>query len=142
MKKVYFSRAMDLFEFNEIEFQYNNVKVMMKNEGFELVNEFQLSNFVSIKADNPEICLSKEAEKVVANDLKKLKKADILLVDFTKDKHFYFGCICELVYAYLWKKEIVVYTGNTTNNSRLWLHYHVNHICKTFDEALDYIKNI
>ena len=141
MNKVYFCRAMDTFHFDEIKNQYVEIDKLLSNEGFELINKFSMDNFSSITENSTHEFITDNANRIVEKDLENLKKTDFVIVDLSIENHFYFGCICEIVYAYLWKKKIIVFTGKSKNGSRLWLHYHADYICETLEESIKYIIN-
>jgi len=141
MNKVYFCRAMDTFEIDEIKEQYVKVNNLLSNSGLELVNKFDDSNFMHVNEKSTQEDISNNANRIVNNDLDNLKKTDFVIVDLSLENHFYFGCICEIVYAHLWKKKVIVFTGKSKNESRLWLHYHADYICENLENAIEYIVN-
>lgn len=83
-----------------------------------------------------------EAEEVVVNDLRVLGTCDAVLMDMTIPRRNYIGCNCELVYAFLWRKPVVVYVGRSGNHRRHWLRYHATVVCRTQGEAIAELVNI
>ncbi len=140
MKAIYFARAMEGLSRSDILLHYAEVDKVLSQIGLRLINPFQEKNFLVGQGCEAEI--DKEAYRIVRDDLERLRQADILLVDLSIPKHSYIGCVCEIVYAYLLEKPVVVYVGDSDNGSRLWLHYHATYICATLEEAIDYIKKI
>jgi hypothetical protein len=54
----------------------------------------------------------------------------------------YVGCSCEIVYAHLERKPIVVYVGTTDNASRIWLQYHASGIFEQRADAIEYLLHL
>ena len=140
MKTVYFARAMDGLSKPDILAHYAKVDKVLTGVGLRLVNPHQ--GEISLYDPGSGSDANKEGRIIVEEDLGRLRQADILLVDLSIPGHNYIGCICEIVYAWLWQKPVVVYVGDSGNESRLWLRQHATHICSTFGEALDYIEQI
>jgi len=141
MKKVFFCRAMDLLQFDEIKEQYDNVESMLSELGFEQINKFGKMTFSAVTPNTPNADLKKNASEVVHYALERIKQADYVLADLSKENHFYFGSVCEIVYAKQFNKKVVICTGNANNDKRLWLHYHADYVCETMEQAIQYIKD-
>jgi nucleoside 2-deoxyribosyltransferase len=73
------------------------------------------------------------ARRIVEADLDMLRRADLLLVDLSRENHTYVGCICEIVYAHLMRIPVIAFVGNKDWDERTWLRYHVTSFCKRFD---------
>jgi nucleoside 2-deoxyribosyltransferase len=83
-----------------------------------------------------------ELAGIVRADLDALEEADVLLADFSNPAHRYVGCVCEVVYAHLAGKPVVVYVGDTDYSERLWLRYHATRICPTLREVAIAISEV
>jgi nucleoside 2-deoxyribosyltransferase len=142
MKKAYFSRAMDCFDFSEIAAQYKKMEEIFVKCGLEIANPFDETNFVQVNEKCSNQYMNEGSKIIVEKDLEILKRADFLIADLSIKNHFYFGCICEIVYAHLWHKPVIVFTGDSNNSARLWMYHHANYVCKTLDEVIDILKAI
>ena len=72
----------------------------------------------------------------IESDLAWLRRSDALVVDLAIEDWAYVGCICELVYAHLWKLPAVVMAGSSSIESRLWLRYHATTVVATIEDAV------
>ena len=74
-------------------------------------------------------------KQIVETDKAMIKRADILLVEMSRDDIPYIGTSMEILYAWERGKEIIVWGGSES----YWVRYHASRIFKTLSEALDYI---
>ena len=139
--RVYFARAMDGLPGAEIARNYAEVGSLLNNKGMSLVNPFKEEDYVP-REDLPANDIDREAKRIVEQDLKRLRNADVLLLDIALAHQCYFGGACEMVYARRWHKLIVVYEGDSGNGSRLWLRYHADHVCRDLSEAVSYLTAV
>lgn len=72
----------------------------------------------------------------VRSDLAWLRRSDALLIDMHLEDWSYVGCVCELVYAYLWEIPTIVVVGSSLIQERIWLRYHATKIVRDIDEAI------
>ena len=72
----------------------------------------------------------------VRSDLAWLRRSDALVVDMSRPDWAYIGCVCELVYAHLWRIPTIVITGGTGHETRIWLKYHATKTVSRIDEAV------
>jgi len=63
--------------------------------------------------------------------------SDILLVNATKPS---WGTAMEIMFAFERNKIIVAFTGNDFEKTSPWVIFHSTRICKTLEEALEYIN--
>lgn len=140
MKKVYFARAMDGLSRSEILLHYEQVNRALTEAGLRLVNLPRSED--SFFDGESDLGPDQEVRKIVEQGLRKLRQADVLIADLSIPGHNYIGCICEIVYAHLWQKKVVVFTGDSGNETRPWLRYHTTHLCSTFDEAINHVMRI
>ena len=131
---VYFALAMEGINPKDVKAIFLKAVNSLETKGLKIANRHILESH-SLKPKNS----LEETNKVVNDDLKVLKECDILLVDYSIPNRNYVGATCEIVYAYLWEKPIIVYVGESDNDQRLWLRYHATHICNTLEQALRYL---
>lgn len=136
MARIYFARAMEDMDAREILRAGESVAELLDARGLQLVDPF-------LEVDRHEdTCAIKErAREIVERDLDLLRTVDAVLMDCSIPGRSYIGCICELVYAYLWNIPVVVYVGSSNNDKRYWLQYHAPHICRTQDEAINILAS-
>lgn len=134
IKKVYFAHAMDLIDPQEIKKNINKFEKLIKKYGnVELINTYTISSSLKRSELNP----IEKAKFVVTRDLELLKESNVLFVDYSRQNMNYIGCTCEIVYAFIYNKPIIVYVGNSGNENRLWLLYHTDKIYKNLKDALE-----
>ena len=134
MRKVYFASGMENMSLEEVRARYLKTADLLESHGFEMVNRRVQERYF----DQP--CNSIERiRQVVEDDLKALRECDLLLVDYSIPDRNYVGSTCEIVYAHLWGKPVVVYVEESNNDQRCWLRYHATYICKTLSQALKYM---
>ena len=132
MCRVYFARAMDGMDAEHIACEAKEVARELAAHGMQMVD-----TFVEVKSDEDLRTFDEKAREIVERDLALLKSADAVLMNCSIPGRSYVGCICELVYAYLWRIPVVVYVGSSDNDKRYWLQYHATHVCRSRNEAVD-----
>lgn len=132
MKGVYLSTAIDLVEPADVARRYRIAEDMLRGSGFRLVNAHALGKMTDAVDQVDPAGITEQA-------LSLIYESDFVLTDLSRPNHTYIGCICEMVYAYLWQKPIVVLVGHSGNEWRPWLRFHASHICTTLDQALDWL---
>ncbi len=78
----------------------------------------------------------------VRSDLAWLRRSDALVIDMSLEDWSYVGCVCELVYAYLWEIPTVIVAGTSSIQERLWLRYHATKIVHEVDEAIAELQSL
>lgn len=131
MRRVYFARAMDGIATDWIRGQALEIEEILAAFGIQMLDPYREER----ERESGE-SFEGRAREIVERDLALLRNSDAMLMDCSIAEHNYIGCICELVYAYLWKIPIVVFVGDTGNEKRIWLQYHASHVCKNRDEAI------
>lgn len=77
-----------------------------------------------------------------AKDYHLLDKSDILLVNFDYEKNSPFlGTSMEIGRAFYQRKPIIIFSEQDWVHQSLTLQYHASAIVKTFDDAVELIKN-
>ena len=137
MVRVYFASAIENLSLEEVEAHYVQVAKLLESREFQMTNRNVQDYYL------PQDCDSiTRIREVIENDLHTLSQSDLLLVDYSIPNRNYVGCTCEIIYAYLWAKPIVVYVGQSSNGRSHWLRYHATYVCETVSQALDYmVKN-
>ena len=72
----------------------------------------------------------------IESDLAWLRRCDALVIDLALEDWSYVGCICELVYAHLWRLPTVVMAGSSSIEARPWLRYHATTVVSSLDAAV------
>jgi diadenosine tetraphosphate (Ap4A) HIT family hydrolase len=139
--KVFFARAMDLMKFPEIHTQFEKVEKTLANLGFEQTNKFN-NSFVPITLNTENSDLKNHATKIVKFCHDQIAKSDYVLADLSIPNHFYFGAIAEIIQAKQLGKKVIAYTGDSSNDKRIFLHHYADHVCKTLEEAMNIIIGI
>jgi nucleoside 2-deoxyribosyltransferase len=140
MKRIYFARAMEGLEKDSVHNTANRVRSDLKSNGFDMIDTIDGLKLPDLM--NPFDFSGTLSGQIVQHDLALLRQADGVLMDMTIPKRNYVGCVCELVYANMWKKPTVVYVGDSGNDKRHWLIYHADVVCFTFRDALEHLKRI
>ncbi len=138
MKRVYFAQRMDGLPIEEVHANYDRFRKALPPDEILLINTAKNGVF----SDKPSKLSRSKAARIVEHDLSLLKQADLLLVDYSLKGWNYVGCTCEVVYAHLWGKPVIVFTGNSTNADRTWLKHLSTRICNTFDDAIHTVLDI
>jgi len=134
MRKVYFSSGIENISFEELQVRYLQVANLLEFHGFEMVNRRIQDHYLQQPCDS-----MARIRDLVQGDLRKLKGSDLLLVDYCIPNRNYVGSTCEIVYAYLWGKPVIIYVGQSDNGQRFWLRYHATYICETVSQAVQYM---
>jgi len=137
MMNVYFASAIENQSFDEVQARYVQVANLLESRGFQMTNRNIQDRYLQQSCDSVA-----RMREVVEYDLETLRQSDLLLVDYSIPNRNYVGCTCEIVYAYLWRKPVIVFVGQSNNGQRGWLRYHANYVCETVSQALEYmVKN-
>jgi len=137
MAGVYFASAMENLSLDEVEANYVKVANLLESRGFQITNLNVRDHYLSQHRAS-----AARVREVIEADLHTLRESDLLLVDYSIPNRNYVGCTCEIVYAYLCAKPVVVYVGASGNGRSRWLRYHTTFVCRTVSQALAYmVKN-
>ena len=132
---IYFARAIDGLDPKEI-------KTLAEQVGRELAAaDMQMVDPYVELPQNVSNCSLDTLRDLVARDLALLKEVNGVLMDLSLVGRSYVGCICELVYASLWRIPVAVYVGDSGIGSRPWLRYHAAHVSKYRSEAVNYLQS-
>jgi nucleoside 2-deoxyribosyltransferase len=121
--RIYFARGVDGLPKSEVTRPAARARKLLAKYGLTLIDPVDSSRKL-------------KAGEIVASDLHHLKECDAVLMDMTVAGRNYIGCCCELVYAYLWRKPVLVYVGTSGNEKRHWLRYHASKVCRTQAQAI------
>jgi nucleoside 2-deoxyribosyltransferase len=78
-------------------------------------------------------------KSLIPDDLKLIEESDILLAIVDGKKSY--GTIMEIVYAKLYKKNVMIICTNKSEKHP-WLSYHADKIFTTFEEAEQWLKTL
>lgn len=131
LKYIYYCRAMDGLDVNEIEAEYNYIQSKLDAQGRVLVNPFEKTEHMSLKLNKI------NAELIVKENIKGISKADCVIVNMSKKNHFYVGCIAEMIYAKEKGCYVIVITGDTGVENHFYTLYHADKIYHDIDELFD-----
>lgn len=134
LKYIYYCRAMDGLNDDEIEAEYNYVQKRLAEVGRVLINPFSKDEHRSLKLNKI------NSELIVKENIKGISKADCVIVNLSIKNHLYVGCIAEMVYAKEKGCYVIVITGNTGVENHFYTIYHADKIYHDIDE-LFYVKD-
>lgn len=132
MKRVYYARAVDGRDRATLKSIADELCSVLAQRGLELLDP----------VDYADSALAAPYGDIVENDLALLKTADAVLMDLSLERWTYVGCICELVYAHLWRIPVVVFITGSTLSERAWLRYHATRITSDRETALTALDEI
>lgn len=75
-------------------------------------------------------------DQIVKGDLEDIEDCSAVLVNATRPS---WGTAMEIVYAHQKGKLVSVFVGNSKVSP--WLTYHVSHVAKTIDEAVEWLNS-
>ena len=118
---VYYARAVDSCDWNEVQASRQRVVDCFAQRGMEVINDFS-DGFDSDK-------------ELVESQIANIRRCDILVAQLTIPNHPYVGCIGEIIYAHqMGKRVYVVYGENAHIRDRPWLSYHADGFFRTFQD--------
>jgi ubiquinone/menaquinone biosynthesis C-methylase UbiE len=126
--KVYYARAMDGIEPSKIMEDDRQLEVVLSQKGFSITNPYTEQEVQVERAD-----------RLVENNIKSLKKSDVVLANLSIQNYTYIGAVFEVVQAANLGIPIVVCVGDSDLVNRYYLHYYSNFICKHISEGVEYI---
>lgn len=138
--RVYFARAVDGLDSDQVIRLGAEARQALEAVGLSMVdpvasepafNDAQVDGAATVDA-------SPFYRQVVEHDLAMLRGCDAVLMDMTIPYRTYVGCICEMIYAYLWNIPCVVYLGQI-DPDRPWLRYHATAMFTARSEAVAYL---
>lgn len=132
MKRVYYARAVDGRDRSELRTVAQELRKTLAQRDWELLDPIEYGDVVV-----PPLHTA-----IVEDDLTLLRTADAVLMDLSLERWTYVGCICELVYAHLWRIPVIVYITGPTLSERAWLRYHATRITSDRDAALAALEEI
>lgn len=120
---------MDSLTSEEIFNTTRNIVALLRTLPFQVISGDKNNTLV------PKYCSLQERSKIIVeHDLQDIKQSDLFLVDYSIPNRNYVGCTFEMAYAFLWKKTIIVYVGDSGNENRIFLQYHATHICNDLEK--------
>jgi nucleoside 2-deoxyribosyltransferase len=134
---VFLSIPMDGLTVSEIRWRERRMQKVLGSLSVDSRSAYDEENEARDEGLGPR----ERAAVVVARDVAMLKRADVVLIDFSKVDHAYVGCTCEMVYAHLSKKPVIAYVGSTGIRNRTWLIHHADTVCGTLREIPDAVRS-
>jgi hypothetical protein len=137
---VYIARAIDDRPPTEIATSHHLMTRALHAAGFASIDpvlEFQYDGATEASPVD-----AKMPRLRVEADLERLRRSDAVLADMSIPGWVYVGCICELVYAHLWRVPSVVITGDSALGTRMWLRYHATAIVPTLDAGVRTLRSL
>lgn len=128
-QKVFFSRAIDGINPDDVIAQERSVCDALASLGMSISNPFRANDVRRNRISG--------INEIVEDDLSTLANSDIVLADLSIPKRSYIGAIFELAHAYELGKQIYVWVGRSGNENRTWLKYYADAICKDFDDVIE-----
>ncbi|MBQ3418184.1 MAG: nucleoside 2-deoxyribosyltransferase [Ruminococcus sp.] len=128
LKYVYYCRAMDGFNPDEIDNEYKYIEEKLKEQGRVLVNP-------STKTEHNLKMNKTNSKLVVEENLNGISKADCVIVNLSRKNHLYVGCIAEMVYAKERGCYIIVVVGDSGADNHFYTIYHADKIYKKLDDV-------
>lgn len=136
---VYLARAVDNLEARDVNDTGDAWRRILRENGLTpidpVVHPFPQVHAVRVDQSRP------PAERV-ESDLQWLRRSDALLIDMSREDWTYVGCVCELVYAHLWRIPVVIVVGRSGLQKRIWLQYHATEIVENPEEAMAVLKRL
>jgi hypothetical protein len=138
--RVYFARAVDGLDGAHVARLAEEARQILEAVGLSMVDPvasepaFPDAEVNGAVTPDP----SQFYRQIVEHDLAMLRGCDAVLMDMTIPSRNYIGCICEMMYAYIWDIPCVVYLGRADPN-RPWLRYHATAMFAARSEAVAYL---
>jgi len=138
--RVYFARAVDGLDGEQVTRLAEEARQALEAVGLSMVDPVASEPAFSGAEVNGEVAADRLQfyRQIVEHDLAMLRGCDAVLMDMTMPFRNYIGCICELIYAYMWNIPCVVYLGKSDPN-RPWLRYHATAMFAARSEAVAYL---
>ena len=115
--RIYFARAIDYRNHDEIRSSFDAAAKALEVHGFEVVDPTaSLAGWEIV--DGSVVPSGVEYGQIVEGELSQLRDCDLLLVDMSIPNHTYFGCIAEIVYAHLWKMPVAILVSDSSMKTR------------------------
>lgn len=137
LKYVYYCRAMDGLNTEEIEYEYKKIQFELEKQGRILVNPFDKDEHNKLKLNKS------NAEFIVTSNIEGIQKADCVIVDISLKNHLYVGCIGEMIFAKQNNKFVIIISGETGIENHFYSLYCADKIIKSQEilfKTLDWRK--
>ncbi len=138
MRRVYYARAMDGLTEDEVLAGPRRIQAMVDASRMAVIDPYMEQRI--LRDRRLQLDADEFAREIVDSDLELLRRSDVVLMDLSLAGRIYVGCICELVYAHLYRIPVVVNVGSTGIEERIWLRYHASKICHSLQEAVDSLE--
>ena len=126
--KIYYVRAMDGIDSSEIKRDERKLGSALRKKELSIVNPYTNSDDKLERID-----------QLIENNLSLLTDSHMVLADLSMRNYIYVGAVFEIVQATDIGHPIVVCVGDSDLGERCYLYYYTNFLCRTIDEAIEYI---
>lgn len=127
---IYFARAMDARDANDIKAEDEKYMKLVSSIGGFIINPYKE------KIHNP----LEDGGRVAHDDLELLKISDVVLADLSIPDYQYVGCIFEIVHAANNDIPVILVEGERDFHNRYFIQAYCDFISKTGEEAVEYIR--
>jgi diadenosine tetraphosphate (Ap4A) HIT family hydrolase len=132
LKNIYYGRAMDERDEDEIFSEYDVVSKRLKENGMILVNPFN-------GKPNTYVIDKESGQKVAKENWENMEDADCVIINLSIRGHFYFGCMDEIITAKQKGRFVILIVGDAGADKHHYAHFRSDLIVKTIDEALKFL---
>jgi diadenosine tetraphosphate (Ap4A) HIT family hydrolase/nucleoside 2-deoxyribosyltransferase len=134
IKKVYYCRAMDGLEKDEIINEFHIIEERLKEKNIRLINIYE-DNHNSLNKNKENAML------IMHENSKGIDAADCVIVNLSIKNHLYIGCIDEMIVAKERGRFVIVIAGDAGADNHFYTYLRSDLIVKTIDEAIDYLAS-
>lgn len=128
LKYIYYCRAMDGLNPDDIEAEYKYIKNRLAENGRVLVNPYTSDNHYLLEINEH------NADIIVSGNLHDILRSDCVIVNLSIKNHTYVGCIAEMVYAKLKGCFVIVICGDSGVENHFHTLFHADKIYRSIDE--------
>lgn len=132
---IYLAGGVHGYSYMEANAWREAVAVMLRKAGHQTINPMRYRIW-----NEPGEQEQFDVNELVHRDLRDVERSDIILVEYCDPERNYTGTTTEMVYARLWNKPVIVFTGERKISP--WLRWLATKVCRTYSEAVDYIVEV
>jgi nucleoside 2-deoxyribosyltransferase len=136
--RLFYAQPVDFVAFPIVEENVKQLEILTKGLPIEIV-----APYLDERDYKAEGTISREvAQRIVERDYEVLDTCDILLVDLSREDRQALGIVFEMARAESSGKVIIVYTGGSAIDRRVWIVAVADYICRTWDEVKACLKKL
>ena len=130
---VYYCRAMDGLNREEIKNEYDEVQKKLVEAGRVLVNPYEIN-------DHNQMEINKASARIIVEENKRnIADADCVIVNLSSPDYRYVGCIGEMIYAKMNGCFVIIIVGETSYGKHFYTLEHSDVIVKDLEKALNVV---